>query len=78
MPELTGYEVVPGFSEEHTLVRLPGHKVRVGDRLHLRPGHSNGTMNLYRQVVVHEGGVIRHIWPISATGYSLPVQEYRL
>ena len=72
LPELTGYEVVPSFSEEHTLVRLPGHKVRVGDRLHLQPGHANGTMNLYRQVVVHEAGTIRHIWPISATGYALP------
>lgn len=72
LPELTGYEVVPGYSEEHTLVRLPGHKVRVGDRLHLQPGHANGTINLYRQVVVHEGGTIRHIWPISATGYALP------
>ena len=72
LPELTGYEVVPSFSEEHTLVRLPGHKVRVGDRLHLQPGHANGTINLYRQVVVHEGGTVLHIWPISATGYALP------
>ncbi|MEI8064140.1 MAG: DSD1 family PLP-dependent enzyme, partial [Verrucomicrobiota bacterium] len=72
LPELTGYEVVPGFSEEHTLVRLPGHKVRVGDRLQLQPGHANGTINLYRQVVVHDGGTVRHIWPISATGYVLP------
>lgn len=71
LPELTGYEVVPSFSEEHTLVRLPGHRVRVGDRLHLQPGHANGTMNLYRQVVVHEAGTIRHIWPIAATGYAL-------
>ena len=71
LPALTGYAVVPGFSEEHTLVRQPGHKVRVGDRLQLQPGHANGTINLYRQVVVHEGGEVRHIWPISATGYAL-------
>lgn len=61
-----------GFSEEHTLVRRPGHNMRVGDRLQLQPGHANGTINLYRQVVVHDGGTVRHIWPIAATGYALP------
>jgi len=70
--ELTGYEVLQYNAEEHTIVRLPGHKVRVGDRLRLMPGHANGTICLYRQVVVHEGDTIRHIWPISATGYALP------
>lgn len=72
LPALTGYEVIQMNAEEHTIVRLPGHTVKVGDRFQLQPGHANGTMNLYRQVVVHDGDNVLHIWPISATGYELP------
>lgn len=72
LPELTGYEVLSYNAEEHTIVRLPGHKLKVGDLVRVQPSHANATMNLYRQVVVHEGDAIRHIWPISASGYALP------
>jgi D-serine deaminase-like pyridoxal phosphate-dependent protein len=67
-PDLTAYEVIQYNAGGPTIVRLPGHQVCVGDRLPIMPGHANGTMNLYRQVVVHEGDAIRHIWPISAKG----------
>ena len=46
--------------------------LRVGDQVRIMPNHANGTLNLYRQIVVNEGARIRHIWPISATGYELP------
>lgn len=72
LPALTGYEVIQFNAEEHTIVRLPGHSVKVGDRYKLQPAHANGTMNLYRQVVVHDGDNVLHRWPISATGYELP------
>jgi D-serine deaminase-like pyridoxal phosphate-dependent protein len=53
-------------------VRLPRHSLRVGDQVRILLNHASGTLNLYRQLVVHEGETIRHIWPISATGYALP------
>src|SRR5581483_5547497 len=65
IPSLTDYEVLSYNAEEHTIVRLPGHKLKVGDLLQVQPSHANATMNLYRQVVVHDGDKILHIWPIS-------------
>lgn len=71
-PALAGYEVLQHNAEEHTIVRLPRHNLHVGDQVRILPNHANGTLNLYRQVVVHEDETIRHIWPISATGNELP------
>lgn len=71
-PDLDDYEVLQYNAEEHTIVRLPRHGLRVGDQVRIMPSHANGTLNLYRQVVAHEGETIRHIWPITATGYAVP------
>jgi D-serine deaminase-like pyridoxal phosphate-dependent protein len=70
-PDLAGYEVLQCNAEEHTIVRLPRHRLCVGDQVRIMPSHANGTLNLYRQIVVNEGETVRHIWPISATGYEL-------
>jgi D-serine deaminase-like pyridoxal phosphate-dependent protein len=71
-PDLADYEVLQFAAEEHTIVRAPRHGLRVGERVRILPSHACGTMNLYRQVVVHEFDAIRDIWPIVATGYKLP------
>ncbi|MSU69875.1 MAG: DSD1 family PLP-dependent enzyme [Opitutaceae bacterium] len=70
-PDLAGGEVLQFAAEEHTVVRAPRHGLRVGGQLRVVPSHAGGTVNLYRQLVVHEGENVREIWPISATGYDL-------
>jgi D-serine deaminase-like pyridoxal phosphate-dependent protein len=70
-----GYEVLQHAAEEHTVVRSPGHRLKVGDRLRLLPSHAGCTAHLYRQFVVHEGDSVRDLWPISATGYDLTTAE---
>jgi D-serine deaminase-like pyridoxal phosphate-dependent protein len=57
-------------AEEHRVVSSPRHGLRVGDQVRVILSHAGGTMNLYRQLVVHEGERVSDVWPISATGYD--------
>jgi D-serine deaminase-like pyridoxal phosphate-dependent protein len=76
-PDLATFDVLQFSAEEHTVVSAPGHRLRVGDRVRVIPSHAGGTINLYRQLVVHEGEKICDIWPISATGYEFAAMEWR-
>jgi D-serine deaminase-like pyridoxal phosphate-dependent protein len=56
-------------SEEHVGIHLGGDQpIRIGQKLRLIPSHGCTTCNLYRQYVVHRGGVIEDVWPIEGAG----------
>ncbi len=59
---------IPQFvAEEHCIVR--GEPTwEIGQAVELLPSHTCTTCNLYRQMVVHEGGRVVEIWPIEASG----------
>lgn len=59
---------IPSFlSEEHTVVQnVPDWKI--GQVLELIPSHACTTCNLYREMVVHENGIVVDVWPIEASG----------
>jgi D-serine deaminase-like pyridoxal phosphate-dependent protein len=59
---------IPSFlSEEHTVVQnVPDWKI--GQVLQLIPSHACTTCNLYREIVVHENGIVADVWPIEASG----------
>jgi len=60
---------IPSFgSEEHTSVYFPGHKLKVGDFVHIIPSHCCMTCSLHRDMFVYEGEYIIHTWP-AAIGY---------
>jgi hypothetical protein len=64
-----GAEVVRFGSEEHTAIMMPNHRdTRVGDRVEIIPSHGCTTSNLYREFVVHRGGVVEDVWPIEGSG----------
>ena len=60
--------VIPFFlAEEHVVVnQTPDWSI--GQPLHLIPSHACTTCNLYREMVVHENGVVVDVWPIEASG----------
>ena len=56
-------------SEEHVGVNLCGrHAAEIGQKLRLIPSHGCTTCNLYREYIVHRGGVIEDVWPIEGSG----------
>ncbi len=60
---------IPSFgSEEHTSVHFPGHKLKIGDFVHIIPSHCCMTCSLHRDMFVFEGENITHTWP-AAIGY---------
>jgi D-serine deaminase-like pyridoxal phosphate-dependent protein len=60
--------VIPFFlAEEHVVVnQAPDWPI--GQPLHLIPSHACTTCNLYREMVVHENGVVTDVWPIEGSG----------
>ena len=66
---LPGADITRFTSEEHVMVNLPaGAKLSVGDRLEIIPSHGCTTSNLYREFVVHRGGLVTDLWPIEGSG----------
>jgi len=60
--------VIPFFlAEEHVVVNQAPDWA-IGQPLHLIPSHACTTCNLYREMVVHENGVVVDVWPIEASG----------
>ncbi len=70
VPAIRGFPEIeiPSFmSEEHVVVRnAPAWSI--GQVLQLIPSHACTTCNLYREMVVHEEGVVVDVWPIEASG----------
>jgi D-threonine aldolase len=62
--------LVTALNDEHAVIALPpASTVRIGDRIRLRPGHIDPTMNLHDVVYAFEGHRVTGVWPIAARGY---------
>ena len=59
---------VTRINDEHGIIDDPDNVLRVGDRLHLVPGHCDPTCNLHDWYVGVRGGVVECVWPVSARG----------
>ena len=59
------------FNDEHAAIGLPpGSTIAVGDRVRLRPSHTDPTMNLHDVIYALDGERVVDIWPIAARGYA--------
>ncbi|APX14018.1 3-hydroxy-D-aspartate aldolase BhcC [Tateyamaria omphalii] len=55
-------------SDEHGVVADPDAVLKVGDKLHLVPGHCDPTANVHDWYVGVRDGKVETLWPISARG----------
>lgn len=55
-------------SDEHGVVADPGGVLKVGEKLHLVPGHCDPTANVHDWYVGVRGGKVETLWPVSARG----------
>lgn len=68
-PVFVGYETLPvGMSEEHSQLTVPGHTVRVGDKLRCIPGHCCTTINLHDFLYLVDGDEVVDILPVTSRG----------
>jgi len=67
--DLEGATVV-ALNDEHATIALPaGASLQVGDRVFLRPSHTDPTINLHDVFYAIEGDRVVDVWPIAARGY---------
>jgi len=67
--DLDGGTVV-ALNDEHATIALPADaSVRIGDRLYLRPSHTDPTINLHDVLYAIEGDRVVDVWPVAARGY---------
>lgn len=68
-PDIPGAEVV-SLNDEHATIRIPADSpVRIGDRVRLRPSHTDPTINLHDVLYAIDGDRVIDVWPITARGY---------
>ncbi|MBI4264846.1 MAG: DSD1 family PLP-dependent enzyme [Acidobacteria bacterium] len=62
---------VLALNDEHAVIGLPPDAaIAVGDRVRLRPSHTDPTINLHDVFYVLDGDRIVDVWPIAARGYG--------
>jgi D-serine deaminase-like pyridoxal phosphate-dependent protein len=66
---LDGASVVSLNDEHATITIPPDSRVAIGDRVFLRPSHTDPTMNLHDVVYAIDGERVVGVWPIAARGY---------
>jgi len=67
--DLDGASVV-SLNDEHATITLPpACRIQVGDRVYLRPSHTDPTINLHEVFYAFEGDRVIGVWPIAARGY---------
>ena len=65
-----GRASVVSLNDEHATISLPPDcGVQIGDRIFLRPSHTDPTINLHDAFYALEGARVVDIWPIAARGY---------
>jgi D-serine deaminase-like pyridoxal phosphate-dependent protein len=72
LPTVRGVEgaSVVSLNDEHATITIPADsRVAVGDRVFLRPSHTDPTMNLHDVVYALEDERVVGVWPIAARGY---------
>jgi D-serine deaminase-like pyridoxal phosphate-dependent protein len=68
--DVEGAEVI-ALNDEHATIALPaGSTLRVGDRVYLRPSHTDPTINLHDAIYALDGEDVVDVWPIAARGYA--------
>ena len=73
LPGASGIEdaTVISLNDEHATIAIPPESpVRIGDRVRLRPSHTDPTVNLHDVFYAIDGERVLDIWPISARGYA--------
>ena len=67
--DLDGASVV-SLNDEHATISVPPEcRIQVGDRVYLRPSHTDPTINLHDVFYALEGDRVIGVWPIAARGY---------
>ncbi|NOT27067.1 MAG: DSD1 family PLP-dependent enzyme [Acidobacteria bacterium] len=67
--DLSGGTVV-SLNDEHATIHVPDDcPARIGDRVFLRPSHTDPTINLHDAFYALENDRVVDIWPIAARGY---------
>lgn len=62
--------VVTSLNDEHATITVPADcRLQVGDRVYLRPSHTDPTINLHDVLYAVEGERVVDVWPIAARGY---------
>lgn len=72
LPTVRGLEgaSVVALNDEHATIALPPEApVAIGDRIFLRPSHTDPTINLHDTFYAIEGDRVVDAWPIAARGY---------
>jgi len=75
LPAVAGLEgaTVTSLNDEHATIAIPpSSPVRIGDRIRLRPSHTDPTVNLHDVLYAIEGDRVVDIWPVVARGYHEP------
>ena len=58
------------LNDEHAIIHLPPDStIAVGDRITLRPSHTDPTINLHDVFYALDGDHVVGVWPIAARGY---------
>jgi D-serine deaminase-like pyridoxal phosphate-dependent protein len=61
---------VVALHDEHATIALPPEaRIQVGDRIYLRPSHTDPTINLHDVFYAIDGDRVVDVWPIAARGY---------
>jgi D-serine deaminase-like pyridoxal phosphate-dependent protein len=61
---------VIALNDEHATIVIPADApLRVGDRIYLRPSHTDPTINLHDVFYAVDGERVVGIWPVAARGY---------
>ena len=72
LPTVRGLDgaAVVSLNDEHATITIPpDSRVAIGDRVFLRPSHTDPTMNLHDVVYAIDGERVVGVWPIAARGY---------
>ena len=72
LPTVRGIEgaSVVSLNDEHATITIPSDsKVAIGDRVFLRPSHTDPTINLHDSFYALDEDRVVDVWPIVARGY---------
>jgi D-serine deaminase-like pyridoxal phosphate-dependent protein len=68
---------VVSLNDEHATIAIPADStIAVGDRLFLRPSHTDPTVNLHDVLYALDGEQVVGVWPIAARGYAEQRNEH--
>ena len=73
LPAVVGLDgaSVTSLNDEHATIAIPrSSPVRIGDRIRLRPSHTDPTVNLHDVLYAIDGDRVVDVWPVVARGYS--------